>query len=281
MGTVECSAEMSAERIPTSRGRQYHLGIGRGDVAPRILLCGDPKRADRTAGFFDKVRCERRNREYVTLTGTYRGLEMSVVGTGIGPDNIEIAVVELAQVVNEPTFIRIGSSGALQKEIRLGDLVVSTGAVRLENTSTFFVPEGFPAVAHYEVVVALLSACAELGIRSHAGLTATAPGFYGAQGRRVPRFEPRDPEIPLKLSRVGVLNLEMEVSALLTLASVGGFRAGAVCAVFAQRIQNRFIDPKAKDKAELACIRAGLGAFERLARMDAWKKRFSKPYWHA
>lgn len=270
---LECAVMRDAERVVNAAGRQYHLDVGRGDVAPRILLCGDPQRAERTAGFFDAVRRERRNREYVTITGTYKGIDLSVVGTGIGPDNIEIAVIELAQVVKRPTFIRIGSSGALQKEIELGDLVVSTGAVRLENTSTFFVPEGYPAVAHYEVVVALISACADLGVRHHAGLTATAPGFYGAQGRRVPGFEPRDPEIPAKLSRVGVANLEMEVSALLTLASVGGFRAGAVCAIYAQRIRNRFITPKAKDEAELNCIRAGLGAFERLAKLDVGKVR--------
>ncbi len=270
----------SAERVVTRAGRQYHIGLAPGEVAPRILLCGDPKRAERTAGLFDSVRCERRNREYVTLTGKYRGLDLTVMGTGIGPDNIEIAVIELAQVVRNPTFIRIGSCGALQKEVGLGDLVVSTGAVRLENTSTYFVPEGYPAVANYEVVVALLSACSSLEFRHHAGLTASAPGFYGAQSRNIPGFPPRYPDLPGSLARIGVMNLEMEISALLTLASVGGFRAGATCAVYAQRRQNRFISPAEKERAELRCIQTGLGAFERLEQMDAWKRRGRKRYWH-
>jgi len=271
---------VSAERVSDASGRQYHLGVAPGEVAPRILLCGDPKRAERTAALFEALRCERRNREYVTFTGKYKGLELSVVGTGIGPDNIEIAVVELSQVAKDPTFIRIGSCGALRKGLRLGDLVVSTGAVRLENTSTYFVPEGYPAVANYEVVVALLSAAAGLGRQAHAGLTATAPGFYGAQSRRVPGFEPRHPDLPASLAKLGVLNLEMEVSALLTLASVGGFRAGAICAVYAQRAENRFISPREKEEAELDCIRAGLGAFERLEHMDQWKRQYRKDYWH-
>lgn len=270
----------SAERVVTRAGRQYHVGLAPGEVAPRILLCGDPKRAERTASLFDSVRCERRNREYVTLTGKYRGLDLTVMGTGIGPDNIEIAVIELAQVVKNPTFLRIGSCGALQKEIRLGDLVVSTGAVRLENTSTYFVPEGYPAVANYEVVVALLSACSSLGFRHHAGLTASAPGFYGAQSRNIPGFPPRYPDLPGSLARVGVMNLEMEISALLTLASVGGFRAGAVCAIYAQRQQNRFIEPAEKDRAELRCIQTGLAAFEQLERMDESKRRGRRRYWH-
>lgn len=270
----------SAERVSDAKGRQYHIGVAPGEAAPRILLCGDPKRAERVAGLFEKVRCERRNREYVTLTGTYRGLDVTVMGTGIGPDNIEIAVVELAQVVKNPTFLRIGSCGALRKGVRLGDLVVSTGAVRLENTSTFFVPESYPAVAHYEAVVALLSAAAALGHRAHAGLTATAPGFYGAQSRRVPGFEPRYADLPGSLAKLGVVNFEMEVSALLTLASVGGFRAGAVCAVYAQRAANRFISPEEKDRAELDCIRTGLAAFERLEHMDRWKRQYRQEHWH-
>jgi uridine phosphorylase len=270
----------SAERVSAPDGRQYHIGVAPGEAAPRVLLCGDPKRAERTASLFSKVRCERRNREYVTITGTYEGLDLTVMGTGIGADNIEIAVVELSQIVKEPTFIRIGSSGALQTGIRLGDLVISTGAVRLENTSTFFVPESYPAVASYEVVVALLGACAGLGLRYHAGITASAPGFYGAQSRKVPGFEPRYPDLPGALSKLGVVNFEMEVSALFTLASIAGLRAGAICAVYAHRRANKFISPKEKDRAEMDCIKAGLAAFRRLDHMDAWKRQYKKKHWH-
>lgn len=244
--------------------RQYHIGCGPGDVAPRIILSGDPRRAERTAEHFSKVRCERRNREFVTLTGTWKGRDTTVMGTGIGPDNMEIAVVELSRIVRRPTLLRIGSSGALRRGIRLGDLVISTGAVRLENTSTFYVPEGYPAVAHHEVIGALLEACRALGVRHHVGLTASAPGFYGAQSRRAPPFEPRCKDLPGELARLNVLNLEMEISALFTLASVAGFRAGAVCAVFAQRAEAAFASPRRRSSSEADLIRAGLAAMERL-----------------
>jgi uridine phosphorylase len=243
--------------------RQYHLGCAPGDVAPRILLCGDPGRAERGAALLDRVRVERRNREFVVFTGRRNGRAVSVVGTGIGPDNTEIAVVELCQIVKDPVFVRAGSSGALRRGLRLGDLVISTGAVRLENTSTFFVPEGYPAVAHYEVVLALRDACRELKVRHHLGLTATAPGFYGAQSRRAPGFEPRYADLPGELGRLGVLNFEMEVSALLTLASLRGVRAGAVCAVFAQRPAGTFAPAARRRRADGAVLRAGLAALER------------------
>lgn len=244
--------------------KQYHIGVGPGDVAPTILLCGDPARAARVARRFDKTRGPWTNREYVTYTGTRKGVPLTVMGTGIGPDNIEIAVVELSQCVKRPTFVRIGSCGALQPGIRLGDLVVSTGAVRLENTSTYYVPEGYPAGASHEIVAALADACARRGFRHHVGLTASAPGFYGAQSREAPGFPPRRRDIPAELARLGVLNLEMEISALLTLASISGARAGAVCAVYAQRVQGQFIAGKAKEKAESDAIDAALEAVDLL-----------------
>ncbi|MBI2933487.1 MAG: nucleoside phosphorylase [Planctomycetes bacterium] len=261
------------------RGRQYHVGVGPGQVAPYILLCGDPARAEKIARRFDSSRGPWCNREYVTYTGTRGGIDITVTGTGIGPDNMEIALIELAQCVRNPTFIRIGSCGALQRQIGLGDLVVSTGSVRLENTSTYFVPEGYPAVANYEIVVALATACARLGYPHHVGLTATAPGFYGAQSRIVAGFPPRWKDIPADLARVGVLNLEMEISALLTLASVGGYRAGAVCAVYAQRPRSLFIESPAKEHAEARAIDAALAALEVLKTMDDWRRRTGAKHW--
>ena len=267
----------SAEVVRDSEGRQYHIGVAPGEVAPYVLLCGDPARAERVARSFDEVVHDRRNREYVTLTGIYRGIELSVMATGIGCDNTEIAVVELSQIRDDLTLLRVGSCGGLQPEIELGDLVVSTGAVRLENTSTWFVEEGYPAVAHHEVVMALLESVASLEYSHHAGLTATASGFYGGQGRSVPGFPPRRPDLEKDLGRMGVKNFEMECSTLFTLSSVRGLRAGAVCAVYANRHANRFIDTDAKELAEGRAIDAGLGAIENLARMD--REKGSASWW--
>lgn len=260
--------------------RQYHIGLARGEVAPYVLLCGDPSRAERVAARFDRVRVERRHREFVTFTGSLDGVPISVMGTGIGPDNMEIAVIELAQVAAAPALFRIGSCGSLQPKIRIGDLVVSTGAVRIENTSTFFVHEGYPALAHYEVLTALIAAGAGRGRpRLHLGVTASTPGFYGAQGRSVPGFPSRFPDLPAELARQGVANFEMEISALFTLATLRGLRAGAVCAVYADRSRNRFITPRVMQRAERACIEAGLRAIRVLHRMDRDKKRRRIRHW--
>jgi uridine phosphorylase len=229
------------------------------------MLVGDPARAEKVAGRFEKRRGEWRHREFVTVTGVYRGLDLTVTGTGIGPDNMEIAVVELSQCRKDLTLVRVGSCGALQRAIGIGDLVVSTAAVRLENTTSFFVPEGFPAVASFEVTQALVDACRQIEARHHVGITASAPGFYGAQSRHVPGFAPRFPDLPGDLGRLGVLNLEMEISALFTLAALGGHRAGAVCAVYAQRPRRLFADAGQRRKSEALAIDAGLRAFEILA----------------
>lgn len=267
----------SAEVVKTLEGKQYHVGTKPGDVAPYILLVGDPARAEKVAQRFSRVDVKRANREYVTITGIYDGEPLTVTATGIGTDNTEIAVVELTQCVENPTFIRVGSSGALQDGMKLGDLVVSTGAVKLESTSNYFVFEGYPAVAHHEVVLALVEGAARTGARHHVGLTATACGFYGAQGRKVPGFPARDPEIPAKLAQMGVLNMEMEASLLFTLAQLRGVRAGAVCAIYANRRENEFVDTALKDRAEASCIECGLEAVKVLRRMD--KKRGEEARW--
>jgi len=260
----------SADRVQDAEGRQYHVGLAPGEVAPWILLVGDPARAARLAEQrMGAVRVERRHREFVTFTGTIGEREVTVMGTGIGCDNTEIAVMELLQCERRPTFLRVGSCGGLQPGMEIGDLVVTTGAMRLESTSLGFVDEAYPAVAHHEVVLALVSSARRQGARCHTGITATASGFYGWQGRRGQIVEPRFPDLPERLGRMGVANFEMEASTLLTLASLAGCRAGAVCTVFANRPENRFIDPERKAEAEDRAVAVGLDAFEVLARMDA------------
>jgi uridine phosphorylase len=266
-----------AEVVKTAEGKQYHVGTKPGDVAPFILLVGDPARADKVAKSFSRIDVRRANREYVTITGVFDGAPLTVTATGIGTDNTEIAVIELSQCVSEPTFLRVGSSGALQDGMKLGDLVISTGAVKLEATSSYFVPEGYPSVANHEVVLALIEGAARTNARYHVGLTATACGFYGAQGRKVPGFPVLRPELPAQLGQLGVKNFEMEASLLFTLAQLRGVRAGAVCAIFADRKHDAFVDTDAKERAEAACIACGLEAVKVLRAMD--RKRGAEPRW--
>ena len=245
-------------------GRQYHIGLAPGELADRILVCGDPSRVERfAAAHLERVELERRHREYVTITGEREGRRISVMATGMGADNTEIAMVEMAALVPRATVVRMGSSGALQPGVALGDLVVSTAAVRLESTSTAYVPEGFPAVADPELVLALRDACVAGGVPHHVGLTATAAGFYGAQGRSVGPFRARRPEITAELAACGVLNLEMECSALFTLALLAGWRAGAVCAVYANRSSDAGLDEGARAEAEARCMAVAIAGLLR------------------
>jgi uridine phosphorylase len=259
--------------------RQYHIGLGPGELAEYILLPGDPDRTARIAARLDSIELEQRHREFASVTGTYRGERVSVVSTGIGTDNVEIVVAEILAVTERPTFIRVGSCGALQPEVSLGDLIVTTGAVRLESTTSYFVHDGYPAVAHYEAVVALIEAAERLGHRAHVGLTATAPGFFGAQGRPIPQLPIRYPDLAEEMARQRVMNFEMEASALLILASLAQCRAGVVCAVYAQRFTGDFIEGAAKDAAEAACVETGLDSLVILADIDRQKQLAGTARW--
>jgi uridine phosphorylase len=267
-------------RIATPIGeRQYHIGLGPGELAEYILLPGDPDRSARIGSRFDSIELEQQHREFATVTGTYRGQRVSVVSTGIGTDNVEIVVAEILAITERPTFIRVGSCGALQPEMALGDLAITTGAVRLESTTSFFVHDGYPAVAHYEAVVALVEAAERLGHRYHVGVTATAPGFFGAQGRPIPELPIRYPDLAEDMARQRVMNFEMEASALLVLATLARCRAGVVCAVYANRTTGEFVSGDLKNEAEAACVDTGLESLAILAEMDRQKRTAETDRW--
>jgi uridine phosphorylase len=264
---------------PTTGERQYHIALERGELAEYIVLVGDPGRVAKVAARWDSVGLERSNREITTATGAYRGMPISVISTGMGTDNVEIVLAELMEITDRPTLIRVGSSGALQPEIALGDLVISTGAVRLENTTDFYVHPGYPAIAHRDVVWALESACRELGFTYHVGLTATASGFYAPQGRQMRTLPVRYPHLAEELRRQGVANLEMESSALFVLAGLAGLRAGTVCAAYAQRVDGTFLEGAAKEAAEARCIDAGLAGIHLLWEMDLGRDSDPRERW--
>lgn len=161
----------------------------------------------------------------------------------------------------------------------LGELVISTGAVRLEATASFHVSDGYPAVADYEAVAALLEAPGRLGHRAHMGLTATAPGFFGAQGRPIPQLPIRYPDLAEEMARQRVLNFEMEASALLVLAGLARCRAGVAGAVCAQRTTGDFVVGEARDAAEAACVSTGLEALSILAEMHRQKQAAATDHW--
>jgi uridine phosphorylase len=256
---------------------QYHVEVGPDDVADAVLLPGNPDRVEKITACWDDYADVASHREYRTATGTYEGTPISVTSTGIGSPSAAIAVEELARVGVE-TFVRVGSCGAIQPEMDVGDLVITSGAVRQEGTSAEYVREDYPAVADHEVVSALVAAAERLGHDYHVGLTMSADSFYAGQGR--PGFEdyraPGSESLVEELRAANVKNIEMEASAILTLANVYGLRAGAVCTVYANRVTGEFRTEGESAAADVASLAVHL-----LARMDEVKREASVDTWHA
>ena len=264
--------------LPTGE-RQYHIGLGPGELAEYILLPGDPDRTSRIASRLDYIELEQRHREFASVTGTYRGSGSRSSRPGSARTTSRSWWRRSWRSRNGRPSSGSDRAGRSSRRSALGDLIVSTGAVRLESTTSFFVHDGYPAVADYEAVLALIEAAERLGHRTHVGLTATAPGFFGAQGRPIPQLPIRYPDLAEDMARQRVMNFEMEASALLVLATLARCRAGVVCAVYAQRTTGAFVEGEAKDAAEAACVETGLEALLILAEMDRQKRAAGTDRW--
>lgn len=223
------------------KNAQIITGLGEGDVAPYVFMPGDPGRVPKISASWENVQEVCRIREYVVHTGTCRGVRMTAASTGIGSPSTAIILEELAKL-GAHTFIRVGNSGAIADRVELGDYVISTGAVRDEGTSRSYVAPEYPAVAHYEVVSALVDAARASGHRYHAGITVSVDGFYsrnkviGQGGAILPMsfggFEQSGMnDFCADWKRARVLNVEMESGTLFTLANLFGLRAGTICTV--------------------------------------------------
>ncbi|MFB6243659.1 MAG: nucleoside phosphorylase [Halobaculum sp.] len=268
---------MAGDSEDPNDDEQYHLEVSPGDVADTVLLPGDPDRVEKITQFWDSATERARHREYRTVTGTYDETEISVTSTGIGSPSAAIAVEELARV-GVDTFIRVGSCGAIQPDMAVGDLVITTGGVRQEGTSHAYVREDYPAVADYEVVTALVAAAERLGYDYHTGVTMSADSFYTGQGR--PGFDgyeaPDADTLVEELAEANVRNIEMEAAAIVTLATIFGLRGGAICTVYANRETGEFQVEGENRAAETASL-----AVKLLARMDEVKAEAGADRWHA
>lgn len=214
---------------------------GEGDIAPYIFLCGDPARVPKIAAAWTSVREVCRVREYLMLTGEMAGIPLTVASTGIGGPSAAIAVEELARLGGQ-VFIRVGNSGAVADSVSVGDYVITTGSIRDEGTSKSYIMPEYPAVAHYEVVTALVTAAKRAGARFHVGITWSLDGFYarnkvltadGHIGSMSYRGYSQHWMNPLveDLKGAGVKNCEMESGTILTLANLFGLKAGCICTV--------------------------------------------------
>lgn len=263
----------TANQIAAHNEVQYHIGCKSGDVAKNIILVGDPQRAFRISQQFGKIDVRRLHREYVTYTGLYKGFPLSVMATGIGQGNMEIAMIEISQIVSKPTIIRCGTSSGLQKNIQLGDMVISKTVYDLGNVSSYYKVVAENVKANAKIEKALERACKELGLAFHAGKTASAPGFYGPQGRQIKGFPIKNQKLISNLTKKKVLNLEMEVATLFSLASLKKIPVGAVCSAIGNRVRNDFMNSIGIMTAEKNSIQCVLKAFEILSRSNRIRLR--------
>ncbi len=265
----------SASKPETSEGIQYHLRIKPGDVSRYVLLPGDPERVKKIASYWDEAWFVASHREYTTYTGRYKGVLISATSTGIGSPSTAIAIEELARV-GADTFIRVGTTGSLHKHIGIGDIIISTGAVRLEGTSKQYIIPEYPAVASYEVVLALIEAAETLNVKYHVGISASTDSFYVGQERPGYRdyMPPFNRGLINFLKQANVLNFEMEASTIFTLSNIYGLRAGMVCAVIANRETEEFVAEAGVDEA----IRVANEAVKILSEWDELKRKKNKRY---
>lgn len=260
----------SSELIINDDGSIFHLHLKPEQLADTVLLVGDPGRVEMVASYFDTQECRVANREFVTITGTYRGKRLSVISTGIGTDNIDVVVTELDALANidfatrqvkpelkQLTLVRLGTSGAIQPDIKVGTVLFSRTSIGFDGLLNYY--KGRNDVCDLEIEKAFMKHAEwdELLPKPYfidadkslfelfrdctmEGITISAPGFYAPQGRWV-RLEPADKDLNAKIEsfRFGerrITNFEMEGSALAGLSALMGHRAATICTIIAQRV---------------------------------------------
>ena len=232
----------------TDPRKQYHIQVAPGEVGEYVILPGDPKRCAKIAKYFENAELVADNREFTTYTGTLDGKKVSVTSTGIGGPSASIALEELVKC-GAKTFIRIGTCGGMQLDVKSGDLVIASGAVRMEGTSKEYAPIEYPAVADFNIVNALARAGRELHQHCHVGVVECKDAFYGQHN---PEIMPVSYELTNKWEawlRMGCLASEMESAALFIAGSFLRVRVGSVFVVLAnqERAKKGYDNPVAHD----------------------------------
>ena len=247
--------------------KQYHIQVGKGDVGRYVILPGDPKRCKKIARYFDDARLIADSREYTTYTGYLDGVKVSVTSTGIGGPSASIAMEELV-MSGADTFIRIGTCGGMQLDVKSGDVVIASGAIRMEGTSREYAPIEFPAVADIRVTNAMMQAADELEQKYHISVVQSKDSFYGQHS---PETKPVSYELLNKWEawkRLGCLASEMESAALFVVASHLKVRAGACFLVMAnQEREKEGLDNPVVHDTDRA-VQTAVKAIRRLIRQD-------------
>ena len=251
--------------------RLYHIHCAKGEVGRYVILPGDPGRCPSIAALFDDAHLVARNREYTTYTGTLLGEKVSVCSTGIGGPSASIAMEELHQL-GADTFIRTGTCGGIDLNVKSGDIVVATGAIRYEHTSLEYAPIEFPAVADFDITLALRQASEELGYCTHTGVVQCKDNFYGQHS---PDSMPVADELNSKWKAwiaCGALASEMESAALFVVADALGCRCGSCFhVIWNQEREAAGLDQDMSEDTTSA-VQVGVEALKRLIAADRFQK---------
>jgi uridine phosphorylase len=246
----------------------FHLGLAAAMLrgATLAIVPGDPGRVAHIAETTDDAQPLASNREFTSALGSLDGTPVVVCSGGIGGPSTSIAVEELAQL-GVRTFLRVGTTGAIQPHIEPGDIIVSTAAARLDGASLHFAPIEYPAVADFDCTTALVAAARAAGIEPHIGVTASSDTFYPGQerydtfsGRVVQRFRGSMAE----WQSMGVLNYEMEAATLFTMCSSQGLRSGCIAGVLVNRTRQETPDEDMAARIEATLVTVAVEAARRL-----------------
>ena len=254
-------------KLVYTKGKEYHIGVGAGDVGRYVILPGDPGRCEKIAKHFDNPVKIAQNREYTTWVGEIEGEPIYVMSTGMGGPSAAIGIEELHQI-GVDTVIRIGTCGGMALPVKGGDLVVATGAIRMEGTSKEYVPIEFPAIANLDVTNALVQSAKELGHTCHAGVVQCKDSFYGQHS---PERMPVGYELLNKWDawiKAGCLASEMESAAVFIVSQILGMRAGCVLNVLwnQERRKQGMDDTESQDMT--AAIQVSVEAIRKLILAD-------------
>jgi len=247
---------------------QYHIRCKPGDVGEAVLLPGDPGRVEPIAKLLERPRLIVRNREFATYTGELDGRAVSVCSTGIGSPSTAIAVEELA-AIGARTFVRVGTTGSIQKGVGFGDLVIATAAVRDEGTTPGYVPMSYPAVADFELVSAMVAVARAANQRAHAGIVRSHDALYtDLHAARMPRREELEHALEV-WHRARVLCNDMETSTIFVVCALRNLRGGSVLTVVNEPGEEA-IDPARVAALDLTpMFQVALGAVRQLAPLRA------------
>lgn len=246
----------------------FHLGLTKKmlEGANLAIVPGDPDRVKKIAELMEGATFLASHREYTSYLAYIEGKAVVICSTGIGGPSTSIAVEELAQL-GVSTFLRVGTTGAIQPQVHVGDVIVTQASVRLDGASLHFAPMEFPAVADFTCTTAMVAACRDAGIEPHIGITASSDTFYPGQERydtvsgRVTRQFKGSMQ---QWQELGVLNYEMESSTLFTMCASQGFRAACVAGVIVNRTEQEIPDEASMKKTEVSAISIVVAAAKKL-----------------